>query len=143
MSAVLIGVVLVGLGAAWLLSTQNDDFIFDLEIGQCFDEPAAWSEGGGSEVEGVDVVDCAEPHDAEVVGAGALNPDGSAEYPSDEELFAVIDAACSQVEGVPLDRFGLIPVAPTAATWSALDGRYLCVALPYGGEPTAGSIVDG
>jgi hypothetical protein len=136
-------VVALGLGVAWILSRQGGDYIFDLEVGQCFDEPVAWSTGEGTDVVTVEVVDCDGLHDAEVVGVGLLNVDGSDEYPADDELFAVIDDRCAQIEGLPVDRFGILPVAPSVATWRTLDGRYLCVAIPYGGEPTAGRISGG
>lgn len=136
-------VMLLGLGVALILSRQGGDYIFDLEVGQCFDEPTAWSTGEGADVVTVDVVDCDDLHDAEVVGVGLLNADGSSEYPPDDELFASIDDRCAQIEGLPADRFGFLPVAPSVATWQTLDGRYLCVAIPYGGEPTAGRISGG
>ena len=40
----------------------------------------------------VDVIDCSDPHDAEVVATGRLNPGRDRAYPSDDELFAEIAA---------------------------------------------------
>ena len=85
-----VGLVLGSLGIAWLLSSQNGDYVFDLNIGDCFAEPTEWSDGGGEEVTEVDVIGCDQPHDAEVVGVGTLNDEGTREYPSDDALFAEI-----------------------------------------------------
>ena len=31
-----------------------------------------------------------------------------------------------------VDRFGVVPIAPTEATWSGAGGRFSCIALQYG-----------
>lgn len=128
---VLAGVVLFGVAAVVVaialseLSSDTSD-ITDLEVGDCFDlEP----DDDGS-VGLVDVVDCGEPHNAEVVATVDLNPDGDLRYPSDDELFPLAEQRCADVPPDP--RFGVIAVAPTEATWDARDGRVVCVALVYG-----------
>lgn len=112
--------------------------IVDLEPGDCFDLP----DDVGDEIVAVTTVECSEPHLAEVVSVGELRV-GDEPYPGGDELFATVDAACRRAGVVDSDAFGLLPIAPTEALWESFDGRYLCVAVPFGGEPVTGSIVAG
>lgn len=128
--------VLVAIGA------DDDTSIVDLETGDCFDLPDVGDEDDVLRLETVEVVDCDDPHEAEVVASGTLNPDRDREYPSDEELFAEIDRRCA-VDAVVPPEFGVLPVAPDAATWETFEGRFACVALRFGGGAVTGSIVDG
>lgn len=110
--------------------TSDTYDVTDLDVGDCFDlDP---DEDGAVGL--VDVIDCDEPHNAEVVAIAELNPNGDQPYPADDELFAIADAACL---GVPADpRFGILAVAPTEATWDGRRGRVTCVGLVYGGGAT-------
>ncbi len=138
-TAVAIGVILVA-------TSGSATALLDLELGDCFDLPTEATAGAGDDVEVIDTVDvvpCDRPHDAEVVALGALNPDGDEAYPSDDQLFARVDERCRSVDRIPLDRFGVVPIAPTERWWASFDGRFLCLAIPYGGEPTTGSIAVG
>ncbi len=125
-AVILFGVaaIIVGVAVGELSSGTSD--VTDLDVGDCFDlDP----DDDGS-VDLVDVVDCDEPHNAEVVAVADLNPDGDLPYPSDAELFPLADRRCADVPPDP--RFGVLAVAPTAATWEARRGRVVCVALVYG-----------
>ena len=93
-------------------------------------------------LDSVDTVDCDTPHLAEVVFAGSLN-DGDEPYPPDDELFATVERLCRAADVVQSDAFGLLPIAPTPALWESFDGRFLCVAVPFGGEPVTGSARSG
>lgn len=126
-AVVVAGVVLLAL-IVRLASDERSD-VTDLELGACFslDE----SVGPDGLVTLVEPFDCADPHDAQVVLVGDLNPDGDRAYPTDDELFDEVDGRCRTVEPDP--RFGLVPVAPTEATWNGRDGRFVCVALVTGG----------
>ena len=154
-----VGLAVIGVAAAAVvlvvivLSAGSGTALDDLEVGDCFDLPDvadadADADAGGEAagpveiVQTVDVVPCVDPHDAEVVVVGALDPDGDRPYPSDAELFAEIDPLCARAE-VPGDRYGVVPIAPTESSWTSFDGRFLCIALPYGGEPSTGSIHAG
>ena len=112
--------------------------IVDLEVGDCFDLP----DDAADRIDLVDVVPCDDLHEVEVVLVGELNPDGDAEYPADDELFALADERC-RLADVDRDRFGLVPFAPTEDTWNGAAGRFACLALPFGGGSITGSIVDG
>lgn len=141
----LIAAVLVVLAAGVaivvaLTATGDGTAIVDLEAGDCFDLPDDVAEA--DELVTVDVIDCETPHLAEVVSIGSLNTDGSP-YPADDELFALVEAACRSAGVVESDAFGLLPIAPTQALWDSFDGRFVCVAIPYGGVAVTGSVVTG
>ncbi len=117
--------------------------IFELEAGDCFDLPEFGDDGSRpAEWREVDRVRCADPHTVEVLVVGQLDPRQERSRPDDEALFAEVAAACAG-ERVAADRlgFGLLPIVPNAAVWEPRGGPYLCVAIPYGGDPRPGSIV--
>ncbi|MEO6652213.1 MAG: septum formation family protein [Ilumatobacteraceae bacterium] len=113
--------------------------VVDLEPGMCFELPESVDSGT---VESVDTIDCAEPHLAEVVAVGALGTNDR-EYPDDQVLFGDVDRACRAASPVTSDAYGLLPIAPTRDVWESFDGRYVCVAIPFGGEPVTGSALTG
>ena len=121
----------------WLASSSDRVDVTDLESGDCFELPE--TDAGRDEVstiELVSVVDCGQPHVAQAVAVGDLNPDGGLPYPDDAELFALVDGRCAVVQDDP--RFGVISVAPTEETWNGRSGRYVCVAVSFGLEPVVG-----
>lgn len=137
--AVVAAVVLVGIFAI-IASTGNDTSIVELQPGDC------WSIAidGGDTVETVDLVDCDEPHDAEALFVGFLNVDPGLPYPPDTDLTLEVDTQCRSfdVESIaPLDDFGLLPIAPDEPTWETFQGRFVCVAIPFGGESVRGSLL--
>jgi hypothetical protein len=134
-------VVAVGVAiVAAVISSGDGTSIVDLEVGDCFDLPDDAAEV--DQLRAVDVVDCATPHLAEVVSDGVLDTD-DAPYPADDELFDMVERACRSASVVESEEFGLLPVAPTPELWESFDGRFLCVAIPFGGAPVVGSIVAG
>lgn len=134
--AVLVVGVLVVVGAT---VSDSSTALVDLEPGDCFELPDSVETGS---LETVTTLDCGEPHDAEVVAVGALGA-ADRDYPADDVLFAEVESLCRDVELTEPERFGLLPVAPTERLWESFDGRYLCVAIPFGGETTTGSaLVD-
>lgn len=141
-------VVVVGVLAVVAVTGGGGTSIFDLEVGDCFDLPIDGAADDAAEVAPVDVVevgDCAEPHEVEVVMVGELNPDGDRAYPPDNELFAEIDARCGDVRfdasgRADANRFDILPIAPNEASWGPFDGAFSCVAIPIGGALTTGSV---
>lgn len=134
------------LAIAVVLSLSNETSWTDLEIGDCFDLAGAVEDADGdlAALTSVETVACDEPHDAEVVGAGSLNPDGDRDYPSDDELFAEIDRECASLvpDSVDPATFGIVPIAPDGHTWDDREGRFVCVAVVIGGgtvEASAGA----
>lgn len=136
---VMIGaMVLVGV-VSMLIYVGADDgtSIFDTEPGDCFMLELS---GADVEIDEVEVVACDQPHDAEVVARGSLNPDGDRDYPDDNELFIEVDRLCPPPDTYVNDGFALIPVAPNEASWTGQDGAYACVAITRDGNTTTGSL---
>jgi hypothetical protein len=137
-----VAVVLVAAGALLLmvvqLASNTSTDAADLDVGDCFDLDLD-AEGGAGFVDLglVDVIACTEPHNAQVVAIGELNPDGDEPFPGDDELFAQAAAVCDPAAATDV-RFGMLPVTPTEATWDARRGRYSCVAVSFGGAPVTG-----
>lgn len=133
-----IAIAILMLAVRLIASSATD--ITDLDEGDCFDldlDDLVDSGGDMADIDLVDVVACDQPHNAEVVEAGDLNPDHDRPFPSADELFAEVSPACDRL-GTD-ERFGIVPVIPTEATWLAREGRYLCVAVAYGGESITGN----
>jgi len=138
----LVGVLVAAVVGAVMIVvalTSSSTSIVELEAGVCFDLPI---DGEETSINDVDVIDCDQLHNAEVVSVGELNPERNLEYPDDETLFDEVDARCAGVLGAASAEFGLLPVAPNEASWEPLGGRYVCVAVPYGGEPVIGTIAS-
>ena len=130
---------------AAVVAMDSGTSVFELEPGECFDLPDSDDDGGGSMTEwtSVDPVDCADPHTVEVLVTGQLDPNQERSYPGDAALLDEVGAACRVVAlGADELGFGVLPVVPNASVWEPRGGPYLCVAIPYGGVPRPGSIVD-
>ena len=138
-------VVVVGVLVIVALTSSNGTSIFDLDVGDCFDLPSGDDGAAEVAVEVVDVIDCGDPHEAEVVLIGALNPARDRPYPPDDELFAELDVRCGEILGgdLALEGFGVVPIAPNQESWEPFEGGFVCVALPFGGGPVTGSIGGG
>jgi hypothetical protein len=120
------------------LSSDSSTDVTDLEVGECFDldlEPDA--DGEFVDVSVVEPFACDDPHNAQVVSTFDLNPDHELPFPGDVTLFEEADRACGE-RVVGDDRFGMLPITPTEATWAARRGRALCVAVTSGGVPITG-----
>ncbi len=136
----LVAVVLSALGVAVAVVvavtvSDSSTALVDLEPGMCIDLPESAEAGS---IEEVTTIECLEPHRAEVVAVGELGSDGR-EYPADDELFAEVEQRCRLTELVEPERYGLLPIAPTEPQWESFDGRYVCVAIPFGGGSVIGS----
>ena len=141
----LIAAVIVAIGlataAALLLRPGGDTIVLDLEAGDCFQVP---DDITSSSISTIETISCDKPHEAEVFATGELNPDRDQPYPDDEQqLFGRVDARCATVLADHPDlvqRFGVLPVVADEKSWSSFRGRYVCVAIPYGGGTTDGSL---
>lgn len=144
-AAVIVAIALAT-AAAVLLRPGGDTIVLDLEAGDCFQVPddIANSAIANSAIAEIDTVSCVEPHEAEVFATGELNPHRDQPYPDDEQqLFSQVDAKCAAVLADHPDivqRFGVLPVVADDKSWSSFRGRYACVAIPYGGGTTEGSL---
>ncbi|ADG73460.1 hypothetical protein Cfla_0547 [Cellulomonas flavigena DSM 20109] len=109
-------------------------FAVQLVTGSCL---AALPADG--EVDRVDVVPCADPHGAQVVGQYAF--DAAAVWPGQDAAHARVAQACVLSDEEVAAGVDLVTWAPTAASWSDGDRTGLCVAVPA--APVTGSFVDG
>lgn len=89
-------------------------------------------------------VDCAQPHDNEVVGTARYSPDGA--YPGDAALIAFgqkpcVDAFLAYV-GIDYQSsvLDMIIVTPSDLTWVKGDRSIACVVIAPGGERLTGSV---
>jgi hypothetical protein len=124
-----------------VLSPGDETLVLDLDAGDCFqisDDIAA------ATISEVDTVDCTRQHEAEVFATGLLDPDREQPYPADQQqLFARVDRQCAAALADRPDlveRFGVLPVVADERSWDSYRGRYVCVAIPYGGGITQGSL---
>lgn len=122
---------------------SNENNVMELTVGDCFNESEMNSALMGSEVQGVPVVDCSEPHDSEFFYSEIL-PEG--DFPGTESVNASAEEACF---GQPFTDFVGVEFAvseiyasfltPIEAGWEAGDREILCyVMLPD--ETTTGTL---
>lgn len=137
------GMVVVGV-LVLVATTANESLVLDLRPGDCFDLDDV-GDGGDDGIGTVATVDCERPHEAEVAATGRLNEARDVERPSDDELFAEVDARCAAAlrdRAGLVERFGILPVVADEASWESYRGAYVCVAIPYGGGTTTGSALS-
>jgi hypothetical protein len=140
MAALVVAIAIGVLSIVVVLSGGHDTLVLDLEAGDCFDMPADMSQ---ATITKVDTIDCTDPHGAEVIATGQLNPDRDVPYPADNVLFSQADRECTAAiagQSDVADRFGVLPVVPNEKSWDSYRGRYVCVAIPYGGGTTTGGL---
>lgn len=108
---------------------------FELDVGQCFNEPET------DEVVDVEIVDCSEPHDLEVYEAADL-PDQTFDAAAvDTAAFDICLDAFDGFVGTPyteseLDIYYLIP---SEASWADGDREVVCAIYDLSGEPLTGT----
>lgn len=111
----------------------------DLEVGMCILDSTA-----AAAVTSVEVVDCDDPHDAEVYASLVLT-DGT--FPGEEAIAVTSQQQCeTQFANFVGVAFGTSTLtykyfAPTAQTWAAGDREVLCLILDPAG-PVSGSLED-
>jgi hypothetical protein len=140
--AALVGLAAIAILLVLLGSDEGTPWV-DLEVGDCFDLAGAVEEAGDADpLLRVDTVPCDEPHDAEVVATGRLDPGQDREYPPDDALFDLVDRECARQLGDALDSdaYGLLPIAPDERTWTERGGHYACVAVVAGGGTVTQSV---
>ncbi|NNC74877.1 MAG: hypothetical protein HKN93_05125 [Acidimicrobiia bacterium] len=137
---ILIGLVIVGLIVFRFFDTSTS--VDNLTVGDCFNEPSA------NEFDAVDVIDCDDEHDYEVLATVAL-PGG--DYPGDFEVtieaFERCEALFEQYVGVSFDasEVYIAPFVPAEASWEdgqqeALCGLYLLAGDQESVAKTTGSL---
>ena len=117
--------------------------VFDLDIGDCFDDGDISIGPEIEEVGDVPLIDCAEPHDNEVYQLVTVEGD---EFPGEEAIADRADMACLDAfEGfVGLDYassvldFGWL--VPTAASWGSGDRLIACFVYRIDLERVTGTL---
>ncbi|MBQ1082686.1 MULTISPECIES: septum formation family protein [unclassified Nocardiopsis] len=115
--------------------------VMEIGVGDCFTDSEMRTAMGGGEVDSVPVVDCSEPHDAEVFHAEDL-PDG--DYPGDGSVSESVDEICTGsafAEFVGVDfvesEIYVGGFSPTVESWDLIDDReILCYVMSDGGAIT-------
>jgi hypothetical protein len=132
-------IVLIALAVLVAACSGN---VFDLAIGDCFDDGDI-AVGGVEEVGDVPMVECAEPHDNEVYAVVTVDSDV---FPGDIAIQSRADEVCHEAfEGfVGLDYqtstldFGWL--VPTADTWEAGDRVVACFVYRMDLEKVTGTL---
>lgn len=100
--------------------------VFELSVGDCFDDTDGIS---GGEVSDVPVVECSEPHDNEVFHTFDLD-DG--DFPGDDAMMTQAEEVCVPAfeEYVGTDyassRLDIFPITPTEGSWDTGDREIVC-----------------
>lgn len=114
--------------------------VFDLRVGDCFDEPAANPDGTVVELI---ARDCAMAHTAELIAIVQV-PDAAA-YPGADAVAASAEAQCgpafvSYVGTTPeASIYGVAWYSVTEKGWKGGDRAIDCLAVADDGSPTSGS----
>lgn len=121
-----VGAVL-SLSACGALQSLTGNNVFDLEVGDCFVEEEMDSALGGEEISNVPLVDCEEPHDAEIYHTHEVEGD---DFPGQEAIEADAEEAClgsafSEFIGVDYMESEIYAymMSPTEDTWTEMDDR--------------------
>lgn len=133
------------LGAAVLLAQVDDEEpkVFGLEVGDCFNNGDGEGAGvqRGDVVSDADIVDCDEPHDAEVHAMFELDDPPGAPYPGSRALNNRVRATCDEAfeewVGVPYEDSTLesLWLLPQLDDWDEDDDRLItCIILPRGAQ---------
>jgi len=104
-----------------LLGACSDKSAFDLEVGDCFDDPSSFEE-----VESVPIKECADPHDNEVYANSTMS---GTSWPGVAAVEEFADEACytefERYVGIAYEdsllEFGWL--VPTEASWAEVDDR--------------------
>lgn len=111
--------------SAVTVACGGDTSVFDLGVGDCFDDPATATD----EVSSVATVDCAEPHDNEIYhayqvdypafpGRTTMLEDAGEECVANFQAFVGRSFADSDLD--------VFPITPTQASWDDGDREVLC-----------------
>lgn len=126
--------------------------IDQLAVGQCFDGIRAADFDGGEQISpgmifGVEVVDCAEEHEGELIARLPWPGGAGAPYPGDEQVQSVALRSCSDAfasyVGISYDssRYEMTYTYPQQRSWSDGARNVECIVHPpLGTEQHAGSV---
>lgn len=121
--------------AGGLIPSCGQGNVFELSVGDCFDEAADFD---GGEVSDVPIVDCEEPHDYEVFATEDWN-EGD-DYPGDAALVEWADGVCEgafeSYVGSPYATSALYytHLVPSAGSWTTGDREVACMLVEVDGN---------
>ena len=118
-----------------------DTSVFELEVGDCFDDTESTDQ-----IQSVPVVPCDQPHDNEII-ALVDHPGGAADpFPGVEAIETFGDEECqgeafSSYVGVEYEfsRYFITTLTPTEGSWAQGDREILCI-VNVPGEEIVGSV---
>lgn len=126
--------------SAGLLDDDQASFA-EIEVGDCVMLP---DELGGS-VRGIEVADCADPHDGEVFAIGDLDPEGDRAFPGADAVTREVVTACSDAFEPFVGReyaqsaLDVVFFHPLETSW-VFDTGYVCVVNDPSGASLVGSV---
>jgi hypothetical protein len=127
-------------GALALVAAACGGNVFDLEVGDCFNDPEDFGE-----VTDVKMVDCAVPHDNEVFAVFDL-PDG--DYPGSTGAETSADGGCiaefAAFVGIDYDSTSLDVwyLYPTEDSWNNGDREVVCMLFDPTGTQLTGTAAN-
>lgn len=113
----------------------------DLAGGECLDPfTSPWAEE-------LTVVDCAQPHAAQLLGRPVISSDPAAPYPGEAAITAGLNLACTAPEVLSLDAAAAYPDLAWQASYPVTDEQWAagqrtasCFVTRTSGEPITGSL---
>jgi hypothetical protein len=119
--------------------------VWDLEIADCFDS-AAMSGAADVELAFVDVADCDDPHEFQVIDELAYPADRDARYPGDALEDFALDrcvAGFDKAVGTPFMESSLdvVTMWPSAESWKGGDRTIACIAVRVDGDVLIGDVL--
>lgn len=105
---------------------SGDTSVFDLQVGDCFDDDPAATD----EVASVATVDCAEPHDNEIFFEFSL---AGGTFPGEDAIMGEAADRCIPAFDAFVGKsyyesdLDIFPITPTAASWEEGDRVVYCV----------------
>lgn len=141
--ALRLGVIAAIVIGAILLRPYLSGNAGNLQVGDCFDEPA----GAEDTVDDVQHRQCTDPHGAEVVFVGDYTPN-SQTFPTQEQFLAFFEATCtpafnaySGLDFVTDPTYDMSAYTPTTEGWvDDNDRKVICFAIRLDGAQMTSSI---
>lgn len=114
--------------------------VFDLDVGDCFDDDGS---GAGGALTDVPVVDCDQPHDNEVFHTFEVE---AQEFPGEDALVTRAEEECipAFAEYVGAEHattdLEVFPITPTEDGWDAGDREVMCALYDLDRDELVGSM---
>ncbi len=122
---------------------SGDTSVFDLEVGDCFNDQTDLALGVEVEIASVETVDCSEPHDNEIFYEYSMT---ETVFPGNDSVFdAAIDSCIDQFNAfVGIDYLdsdlGVFPITPTFLSWDNGDRDVYCALFAMDLSKLTGSL---